>query len=206
VDADTQGSIEVAALIGERARNLFLSRQMYCSEAVLVTLNQGLGGSLEEYQARALAAPFSQGVGKTGCMCGALGGALMALGLFIGGQSPVRLRATVQQASGDLLKRFKTGFGSSCCRVLSKKSSIDSKPHFDHCSELTARAATLATEVIFAHRPELVHVADFCFLNTRDSAVGGLILSKTRCAARAAESRFFGRYRKSARGQRTVPS
>jgi C_GCAxxG_C_C family probable redox protein len=172
----------VAALIGERARNLFLSRQMYCSEAVLVTLNQGLGGSLEKYQALALAAPFSEGVGNTGCMCGALGGALLALGLFIGGTSPVRRRAAVQRASSDLLKKFKTRFGSSCCRVLSKKSTFDSKSHFDHCSELTARAATLATEVILAHRPELVHVVDFCFLNTRDSAGGGFIKNVLRCA------------------------
>jgi C_GCAxxG_C_C family probable redox protein len=165
----------VPALIGERARNLFRSRQMYCSEAVLVTLNQGLGGSLEEYQALALAAPFSEGVGKTGCMCGALGGALMALGLFIGGTSPVRRRTTVQRASGDLLKRFKTRFGSSCCRVLSTKTTIDSKSHFDQCSELTAQAAALAAEVIFAHRPELLHVVDFCFLNLRDSAIGGVL-------------------------------
>jgi C_GCAxxG_C_C family probable redox protein len=180
MDADAQNVLEVAALIGERARNLFLSRQMYCSEAVLVTLNQGLGGGLEKYQALALAAPFSEGVGKNGCMCGALGGALMALGLFIGGTSPVRRRATVQRASGYLLKRFKVRFGSSCCRVLSKRSAIDSTSHFDHCSELTAQAAALAADVIFAHRPELVHGVDFCFLNTRDSTAGAFI-KKVRC-------------------------
>lgn len=182
MDAATQDSIEVGRQIGERAQNLFLSRQMYCSEAVLVTLNQALGGSLVEYQALALAAPFSEGVGKTGCMCGALAGALMALGLFIGGTSPVRRRATVQRASRDLLKRFKSRFGSACCRVLSKKSTIDSKSHFDHCSDLTAQAAALAAEVIFDHRPELLHVVDFCFLNLRDSAVGGLFKRAIRCA------------------------
>lgn len=181
MDADPQDSLEVAVLIGERARNLFSSRQMYCSEAVLVTLNQGLGGDLEKHQALALAASFSEGVGKNGCMCGALGGALMALGLFIGGASPVRHRAAVQRASGYLLKRFKVRFGSSCCRVLSRKSAIDATSHFDHCSELTAQAAALAAEVIFAHRPELVHGVDFCFLNDRDSTFGGFIKNVLRC-------------------------
>jgi C_GCAxxG_C_C family probable redox protein len=161
VDAKPQDSIGVPALIGERARNLFLSRQLYCSEAVLAALNKELAGSLEEYQALALAAPFSEGVGKTGCMCGALGGALMALGLFIGGTSPTRHRAIVQRASDDLMKRLKTRFGSSCCRVLTKKSAFNSKPHFDHCSELTAQAAALAAEVIFEHRPELKNIVDF---------------------------------------------
>jgi C_GCAxxG_C_C family probable redox protein len=181
MDGDAQNLLEVTALIGERARNLFLSRQLYCSEAVLVTLNHGLGGGLEKYQALALAAPFSEGVGKNGCMCGALGGALMALGLFIGGTSPVRRRATVQRASGHLLKKFKVRFGSSCCRVLSKKSAVSSASHFDHCAELTAQAASLAAEVIFAHRPELVKGVDFRFLNTRDSAVGGFIKSVLLC-------------------------
>jgi hypothetical protein len=68
VDAPNQNPVDLPALIGARAKNLFLSRQMYCSEAVLVTLNQGLRGSLEEYQALALAAPFSEGVGKSGCI------------------------------------------------------------------------------------------------------------------------------------------
>jgi hypothetical protein len=36
VDAKLQEAIGVPALIGERARNLFLSWQMYCSGAVLV--------------------------------------------------------------------------------------------------------------------------------------------------------------------------
>lgn len=176
-----QNPADVPVLIGERARNLFLSHQMYCSEAVLVTLNQALGGSLEKYQALALAAPFSESVGKTGCMCGALGGALMALGLFIGGTSPVRRRATVQRVSGDLMKRFKTRFGSSCCRVLSKKAAVNSKSHFDHCSQLTALAAALAAELIFEHRPELAHVVDFSFLNIRDSAIGGFLKRAVRC-------------------------
>jgi C_GCAxxG_C_C family probable redox protein len=182
VDAKLQEAIGVPALIGERARNLFLSRQMYCSEAVLVTLNQALGGSLEEYQALALAAPFSEGVGKSGCMCGALGGALLALGLFIGETTPARRRAAVQKASGDLMERFKTCFGSSCCRVLSKKNTSDSKSRFNQCSRLTAQTAALAAELIIEHRPELENVVDFCFLNARDSAASGFIKTALRCA------------------------
>jgi C_GCAxxG_C_C family probable redox protein len=182
VDAPVQKPKDVPALIAERARNLFLSRQMYCSEAVLVTLNQALGGSLEEHQALALAAPFSEGVGKSGCMCGALGGALMVLGLFIGGTNPALRRSTVQRASNNLMEKFKARFGSSCCRILSKKSANDSKSHFVRCSELTAQAAAIAAELIIEHRPELTHVVDFYFLNVRDSTAGSLVKTALRCA------------------------
>jgi C_GCAxxG_C_C family probable redox protein len=184
VDASIQNAADLPARIGARAKNLFLSRQMYCSEAVLVTLNQGLGGSLEEYQALALAAPFSEGVGKSGCMCGALGGALLAIGLFIGGTHPVQRRARVQKAANDFIERFKARFGSSCCRILSKKSANDSPSRFAHCSELTGQAAASAAELIFEHRPELMHVVDICFLDTQDSAVGGFIKNTMRYAGR----------------------
>jgi C_GCAxxG_C_C family probable redox protein len=166
---------ELPALIGERARNLFLKRRMYCSEAVLVTLNQALGGSLDEYQALALAAPFSEGIGKSGCMCGAVGGALMALGLFIGGTNPERRRSAVQRASGEFMDRFKARFGSSCCRILTKKNEAAFDSSAARCSAITAQAAALAAGMILAKRPELARVADVCFLNSRDSTVGGLL-------------------------------
>ncbi len=38
----------VTAQIRERARNLFETRQMLCTEAVVVTLNNGLDGGLTE--------------------------------------------------------------------------------------------------------------------------------------------------------------
>jgi C_GCAxxG_C_C family probable redox protein len=175
MDEPIQTSADLPILIGERARNLFMSRRMYCSEAVLVTLNQALGGSLEEYQALALAAPFSEGVGKSGCMCGAVGGALMALGLFVGGTDPERRRTAVQQISRGFMERFKAEFGSTCCRVLAKKGEKPFSSAFGRCSGITARAAALAAELILAQRPELAHVVDFCFLNSKDSAVGGLV-------------------------------
>lgn len=177
MDAPIQNPFDLAARIGARAKNLFLSRQMYCSEAVLVTLNQALGGSLKKYQALALAAPFSEGVGKSGCMCGALGGALLALGLFIGGTNPVQRRLSVQKAASGLMERFKLRCGSCCCRVLSKTSATVSSSRFARCSELTAQAAAAAAESIFEHRPELMHLVDFCFLDTKDSAFGGLVKS-----------------------------
>jgi C_GCAxxG_C_C family probable redox protein len=163
----------VPLLIGERARNLFLSRRLHCSEAVLVTLNQGLGGGLEECQAIALAAPFSEGVGKSGCMCGGLGGGLLAIGLFLGGKDPAGQRGSIQRAAGDFMEKFRNRFGSSCCRVLSKRGSDKARSCFAHCSELTAQAGAMAAEIILAHHPELVNAVDFRFLEERDTAIGG---------------------------------
>jgi C_GCAxxG_C_C family probable redox protein len=67
-------------LIGSRAENLFETHQLLCSEAVLFVLNEGLRGGLAAEFAIRLASGFGDGIGKTGCMCGAFAGALMGLG------------------------------------------------------------------------------------------------------------------------------
>ncbi|MEJ2040676.1 MAG: C-GCAxxG-C-C family protein, partial [Desulfosarcinaceae bacterium] len=74
-----QALIEEAliAQIRQRAHNLYQTRQMLCTEAVLVALNHGLGGDLTEAQAVAMAAPFCAALGVSGCLCGALSGAVL---------------------------------------------------------------------------------------------------------------------------------
>ena len=170
----------ISQLAGVRAQNLFLSHQMYCSEAVLTTLNRSLGGGLSEEQALALAVPFAEGIGRGSCLCGALSGALMAIGLFVGHRNPTGRRRETQKAAGTCLKRFKFRFGSTCCRVLSKKVRDEAKAHFDQCSELTAEAARLAAELILEYRPEVIERVELDFLNERDSMVGGFLKSTAR--------------------------
>ncbi|MBI5578997.1 MAG: C_GCAxxG_C_C family protein [Deltaproteobacteria bacterium] len=172
--------VDVPVFIGERAQNLFRSRQMYCSEAVLVVLNNVLGGGLTENQASALAAPFAEGVGKNGCLCGALAGALLAVGLFLGSSNPVGRRKPVQVASGILMKRFKLRFGASCCRILSRKDQGDPVPVFDRCAQQTAEAAAMAASLIMEHRPEVKQHADIDYLNARDSVVSGFFKNSLR--------------------------
>lgn len=49
---------QLIAQITERARNLYQTRQLLCTEAVVVALNHGLDGGLTDAQAVAMAAPF----------------------------------------------------------------------------------------------------------------------------------------------------
>jgi C_GCAxxG_C_C family probable redox protein len=179
-EADASKSSPVL-LIAERARNLFTTRQMYCSEAILLALNRSLGGSLQDHQALALAGPFAESVGRSGCMCGAVGGALMALGLFIGGTQPLRRRGTVRQASEHLIADFKKRAGGPCSRVNSRRTP-EGATRFEHCADLTALGARLAAERILTHRPELTAALDLAFVTARDSLPTGLIKRVLRCA------------------------
>lgn len=166
----------LVARIGERARNLYLTRQMLCSEAVVTTLNQGLNGGLTQAQAVAMAAPFSEALGGSGCLCGALGGAVMAAGLFVGNDRPYGSRRGVRDSARQIHDAFKAIYGATCCRVLSRKVSHDSGAHFRQCADLTAGAAELAARFILLKRPDLMKNINIQFLAKRPSKIEGVLL------------------------------
>ena len=160
------------ARIRERARHLYWSRRMLCTEAVLTALNEGLDGGLRNDQVTAMAAPFSVALGESGCLCGALSGAVMACGLLLGQTNPVQRRKDLRNDARHLHDTFKSAHGSTCCRVLSQHVKSDSRAHFRHCAELTAQAAEMAARLILDERPELMVRADIGFANRRPSPIG----------------------------------
>lgn len=166
----------LVARIRERARNLYETRQLLCTEAVVSALNHGLKGGLTDAQAIALAAPFSMALGESGCLCGALSGAVLASGLLLGGDRPYRHRKSMRDTSRRLHDAFKAANGATCCRVLSKKVRHDKTAHFRQCADLTAQAAEMAARMVLEKRPELIGQVDNGYLAKRQSAIGGTFM------------------------------
>lgn len=161
IDKSDDPRIEALILeLSNHARSLYETRQMLCTEAVLVALNKGLNGGLTDKQALAMAAPFCIGIGESGCICGALSGAVLASGLLLGkGHSLIR-RKFIRKSGRELHDTFKHAHGATCCRVLSKSVRHDKKIHFNHCAELTASAAEMAARLVLNQRPELIDNLD----------------------------------------------
>lgn len=167
-------SIEtLIARIRERAYNLYRTRQMLCAEAVLSAMNQGLNGGLTHAQTTAMAAPFCAALGQSGCLCGALSGAVMASGLLLGQDRVHRRRKSMRASARRLHDAFMFTNGATCCRTLTRKVKHDPKAHFRHCADLTAQAAEMAARLVLAERPELATRSDSRFLAKRDSTFGG---------------------------------
>jgi C_GCAxxG_C_C family probable redox protein len=168
---------QAAERIGERAANLFLTRQLWCSGAVLVVLNQVLGGDLTQEMAIRLAAGLGDGMGGSGCLCGGLNGGALALGLFLGtGRLAPGGDQKVLEATHALHNRFKAVFGSTCCRVLTKRDADDrSTSHSRACAQRTAKAAELTAALILDQRPELIEDIDWPYLNQKDGRIGARI-------------------------------
>jgi len=102
----------------QRAVELF-SRNYNCAQSVYAASATGEG--LSEAQRLALAAPFGGGVARQGEICGALTGALLALGEIEGkamASDPVAGRDVLYARARELTEAFRTAHGAILCREL----------------------------------------------------------------------------------------
>ncbi|MDJ0780752.1 MAG: C-GCAxxG-C-C family protein [Desulfosarcinaceae bacterium] len=158
--------------IHNRTANLFRTQQLWCSEAVLCVLNRGLGGELPNDLVVPLGAGFGEGIGGSGCTCGALSGGAMAIGLFCGAAGTGLHRSrNARTLSRQLHDHFKAQYGSTCCRILTKQVLRGSDGHFELCTELAAGAAALTATLILSIQPERRDRADWHYLRQEDSRV-----------------------------------
>jgi hypothetical protein len=81
----------------------------------------------------------------------------------------------VTSSTGLLYQKFVERFGSTCCKVISKKVRHDTKAHFEQCAELTGAAAELATRIILEAKPQLAKIADLEYLTRKDSMLMGTL-------------------------------
>lgn len=160
--------------VRDRARNLYETRQMLCAEAVLVAVNEAFDLGLAREQAVALTAALPVGLGGSGCLCGALSGSAVALGLLLAKPPRPLSRKAVRDASARLHAAFCAAHGSTCCRVLCKPVKDNPKAHFAQCADLTADTAERAAALALALRPGLARAASSRPL-PQDSFLAGLI-------------------------------
>lgn len=103
-----------------------------CTQAVL---QASTGRSDPELLAMAEA--FGGGIGASGCLCGAVTGGVMALGLR--GQGA---------RSGELVAAFRKEFRTTCCRGLSKDYRWLSRDHKANCRRITVATAGMVAKLL----------------------------------------------------------
>jgi C_GCAxxG_C_C family probable redox protein len=172
--------VELINKIRQRTENLFMTGQLMCSEAVLTVLNQGLKGGLAPEIAVRITSGLPEGFGRSGCTCGALSAGIIALGLFLGRNGPgIMNNRTVYAASRELHERFKTKFGATCCRVLTKNIEIGTKHHFEFCARHAGEVSDQTARIILDHEPERLELADWTYLNQTETKMSTRIKQLT---------------------------
>jgi len=118
------------------AEGLYRSGKMHCAEAVLAAVRNAFAPGVSEDVVR-MAAGFGGGSG-TGCICGAVSGATMALGMVLPGE-----KKRVSALTKELHRWFKGEYGATCCKLILQS-------HGKPCPELTGKVAGKAAEMLTA--------------------------------------------------------
>ncbi len=85
---------------------------------------------------------FGGGLGRSGCVCGALSSAEAIIGLFKGRVDNNESLEPCYEASSEFYKLFKERFGGTCCRVLNTHP-FDSPEHLRNCLKITGGTGKL---------------------------------------------------------------
>lgn len=135
-------------LVRNKAEGYFQRGEFFCSEAVVHTINELLGWPYSEDVVR-MASAFPIGMGKSGCLCGAVSGGAMALGMAYGRKHGEAMNEKMFPIAKELHDYIKNLYGSTCCRVLVKNYEFASPERKAHCVKITGEvAAWIASKLL----------------------------------------------------------
>lgn len=122
----------------------------FCSEAVLSTIRRNFEVDVPE-EIVAMASGFPVGIGRSKCVCGALSGGVMALGMFFGRtvQKDPKVEKNLEVAK-ELHDWFKeaNGKGVTCCRILTREFDMAKGEHKEQCIRYTGLVAGKVAEIV----------------------------------------------------------
>lgn len=168
-------TLTLQSILAHKAEDLYRSREYLCADAILLAFNDAFDGGLTEQQIVGLTSGMSMGQGESGCLCGAVGGGALVLGLFLGQDGAHRNSAKVRTAVNELHQRFRFAHKSTCCRVLTSKVKNDEAAHFEQCARYTGEAAGMVADILLDRRAELAELLDVDFASSRHHAGISLI-------------------------------
>ena len=119
----------------------------WCAESVVKSVNEIAGHPLPP-EAMRMASGFCEGFGGSRCTCGALAGAVMAVGLLVGRDEPGDAWEPSYDAAAELRRRFvEDQDATTCDEVVARMGDMVSPERWAHCTLLVGRTARWVIEI-----------------------------------------------------------
>lgn len=99
----------------------FFKSGYHCSEAVLLAFEKHTDKEFSDDCKRGMSA-FVEGIGTSGCICGALAAGVFVLSTMGGRLDPKEKTTRLERIVKELHDAFREEFKSACCRVIKKNS------------------------------------------------------------------------------------
>ena len=133
------------------AEEVFRIGGFYCSEAIVSSIRKNIAPEMP-IELVAAASGFPIGVGRAKCMCGAISGAVIALGYFFGRTHPSTITDPKSQKCMELAheakERFRTNHKTLCCHIHVAGMDLASGEHKKQCVAFTGEMAAITAELI----------------------------------------------------------
>lgn len=134
--------------IRAHAEQMYRDGEFYCSEAVVKAVLEGFGEQVS-HSTLAMSSGFPVGIGGAECLCGALGGGVMAIGYFFGrSEAKGGEVAQAMRLSNQLHKQFIARNRTTCCRALTKGLAKGSPDHLLQCVRITGDVAQDVAQIV----------------------------------------------------------
>ncbi|MDD4932703.1 MAG: C-GCAxxG-C-C family protein [Methylacidiphilaceae bacterium] len=140
--------------VERKAEEFFAKGGFHCAESMLLAFGETLGVPVDLRYVRG----FGGGLGQSRCLCGAVNGASVFLGLLLaedrgshqarGGGREHRDHAQVDRAIQKLEALFKERYRANCCKWLTRKIAWGTPSHLEHCVSLTGETAKMLLRVL----------------------------------------------------------
>ncbi|MGL4798746.1 MAG: C-GCAxxG-C-C family (seleno)protein [Cellulosilyticaceae bacterium] len=134
--------------IKKTAEDYYANGDFYCSEAVVKVIRDAFQLPVSDACIK-MASGFPVGIGGKGCLCGAVSGGVMAIGLVFGREKAKDPCVNVaMELSGKLLDSFTNNHRVGCCRMLTKGMTLGSEVHMQQCVTFTGEVAYTTAKII----------------------------------------------------------
>ncbi len=121
----------------------YFKNGLYCSEAVLKAFEEVTGHTFSQDIKRSTTI-LGEGIGDTGCICGAVSAVVLIAGSFSGRIEIDAKKDYSQKIGKRIIEQFKSKYQTTCCKSLKKKSEIIfGIGQYRHCPEITSFCAEI---------------------------------------------------------------
>lgn len=129
------------------AENYYANGDFYCSEAILKTLKDGFNAPYGDEIIK-LSSGFPIGMGN-GCACGAINGAVMAIGMYFGrDQKKGSEVLNAMKLTKELQEIFTSKRKVCCCKILTKGMELGTPTHLKHCVDITGEVTEITAKIL----------------------------------------------------------
>ncbi len=130
-----------------RAEKYYRDGDFFCSEAVVKAIKDAFNAPYDDSVIK-LASGFPVGM-NNGCTCGAVSGAIMALGMFFGRSEAKGSEVnTCMKLAKEVQDTFNARHKVCCCKILTKGMRLGSSKHMEQCIAFTGELTEITALIL----------------------------------------------------------